>query len=200
MAGFTYGEYYLEKWVKVLINNGYTVAVWDEDGMMKLKQEVKVLYFLRVVHLVLKKEEDTNNIACYVINTSSGFMNKNPSISFGCSVIDIFTGTVKIFEHSITKPDIHNTTIFDELERFNAIYNPTEIIIIHNYNDYNKVKDVIQFADLDTKSIHIIDENDKEDKNSVQANNCDNQTFQKEIILKFYEDIYDYESYMKSSC
>ena len=201
MAGFTHGEYYLEKWVKVLINNGYTVAVWDEDGMMgksKTRSE-SVIFSPGCTFSVEKKEEDTNNIACYVINTSSGFMNKNPSISFGCSVIDIFTGTVKIFEHSITKPDIHNTTIFDELERFNAIYNPTEIIIIHNYNDYNKVKDVIQFADLDTKSIHIIDENDKEDKNSVQANNCDNQTFQKEIILKFYEDIYDYESYMKSS-
>ena len=35
--------------------------------------------------------------------------------------------------------------------------------------------------------------------NSVLANNCDNQTFQKEIIMKFYEDIKDYESYIESS-
>ena len=201
MAGFTHGEYYLEKWVKVLINNGYTVAVWDEDGMMgksKTRSE-SVIFSPGCTFSVEKKEEDTNNIACYVINVSSGFMNKNPSIYFGCSVIDAFTGTVKIFEHRITKPDIHNTTIFDELERFNAIYNPNEIIIIHNYTEDNKVKDIIQFADLDTKSIHIINENDKEDKNSVQANNCNNQTFQKQIILKFYEDIKDYDSYMESS-
>jgi len=201
MAGFTHGEYYLEKWVKVLINGGYTVAVWDEDGMMgksKSRSE-SVIFSPGCTFSTEKKEEDTNNVACYVINKCNGFMNKNPSVYFGCAVIDAFTGTVKIFEHSITKPDIHNSTIFDELERFNAIYNPTETIIIHNYNDDNKIKDIIQFADLDTKSIHIINENDKEDKNSTQANNCNNQTFQREIIMKFYEDISDYESYMKSS-
>jgi DNA mismatch repair protein MutS len=201
MAGFTHGEYYLEKWVKVLINNGYTIAVWDEDGMMgKSKSRSESTIFSPGCNFsVEKKEEDTNNIACYVINKSSAFINKNPSIYFGCSVIDAFTGTVKIFQHSIIKADIHNTTIFDELERFNAIYNPTETIIIHNYTDKSKIKDIIQFADLDTKSIHIINENDKDNKNSVQANNCDNQNYQKEIILKFYEDIADYESYLESS-
>ena len=66
-------------------------------------------------------------------------------------------------------------SIFDELERFNAIYAPTESIIIHNYSNNNKVKDIIQYADLDTKSIHIIDENEQDNENSVQANNCDNQ-------------------------
>lgn len=202
MAGFTHGDYYLEKWVKVLTNNGYTVAVWDEDGMMgKSKTRSETAIFSPGCNFDVhnKKEQDTNNIACYIINKSSGFMKKNPSIYFGCSVIDVFTGNVKIFEHSITKPDIHNTTIFDELERFNAIYNPKEIIIIHNYNDLNKIKDIIQFADLDTKSIHIIDENDNTNDNSVKANNCNNQTFQKEIIMKFYENIADYESYMESS-
>ena len=202
MAGFTHGEYYLEKWVKVLINKGYTVAVWDEDGMMgKAKSRSESVIFSPGCNFDVhnKKEEDTNNIACYVINKSSGFLKKNPTIYFGCSVIDAFTGTVKIFEHSITKPDIHNTTVFDELERFNAIYAPTESIIIHNYSNNNKVKDVIQYADLDTKSIHIINENEDENENSLQANNCDNQTFQKEVIMKFYEDIKDYESYMESS-
>ena len=201
MAGFTHGEFYLEKWVKVLINHRYTVAVWDEDGMMgKSKTRSESIIFSPGCKFEVnnKKEEDTNNIACYVINKSSGFFNKNPSIYFGCSVIDAFTGSVKIFEHSITKADIHNTTVFDELERFNAIYDPVETIIIHNYTDENKVKDIIQFADLDTKSLHIINQTENND-NSIQANNCDNQTFQKEIIMKFYEDIKDYESYMESS-
>ena len=201
MAGFTHGEFYLEKWVKVLINHGYTVAVWDEDGMMgKSKTRSESVIFSPGCKFDVhnKKESDTNNIACYVINKSSGFFNKNPTIYFGCSVIDAFTGNVKIFEHSITKPDIHNTTIFDELERFNAIYDPTETIIIHNYSDKKKIKDIIQFADLDTKSVHIINQTESND-NSKQANNCDNQTFQKEIIMKFYEDIKDYESYMESS-
>lgn len=200
MAGFTHGDYHLEKWVKVLTNSGYTVAVWDEDGISGTKKTRSLtnIFSPGCNFSVEKKEEDTNNIACYVINKSSGFIKKNPSIYFGCAVIDAFTGTVKIFEHSITKADIHNTTVFDELERFNAIYNPSETVIIHNYQDNKKIKDIIQYADLETKALHIINQTG-DDKQSLQANNCDNQTYQKEIIMKFYEDIKDYDSYMESS-
>jgi len=202
MAGFTHADYLLEKWVKILTDNGYTVAVWEENGTVpgssKKTRALDNIYSPGCNFSVEKKDTDTNNIACYVINKSSGFHNKNPTIYFGCSVIDAFTGVVKIFEHHIQKQDIHNTTVFDELERFNAIYNPSEIVIIHNYKEERYVNDIIQYADLDTKSIHIINQNNN-DEHSIQANNCDNQTYQKEILLKFYEDIKDFESYMESS-
>ena len=202
MAGFTHADYLLEKWVKILTDNGYTVAVWEENGTVpgssKKTRALDNIYSPGCNFSVEKKDTDTNNIACYVINKSSGFHNKNPTIYFGCSVIDAFTGVVKIFEHHIQKQDIHNTTVFDELERFNAIYNPSEIVIIHNYKEERYINDIIQYADLDTKSIHIINQNNN-DEHSIQANNCDNQTYQKEILLKFYEDIKDFESYMESS-
>jgi DNA mismatch repair protein MutS len=202
MAGFTHADYLLEKWVKILTDNGYTVAVWEENGTVpgstKKTRALDNIYSPGCNFSVEKKDTDTNNIACYVINKSSGFHNKNPTIYFGCSVIDAFTGVVKIFEHHIQKQDIHNTTVFDELERFNAIYNPSEIVIIHNYTEERYINDIIQYADLDTKSIHIINQNNN-DEHSIQANNCDNQTYQKEIILKFYEDINDFDSYMESS-
>ena len=79
MAGFTHGDYYLEKWVKVLTNNGYTVAVWDEDGMMgKSKTRSETAIFSPGCNFDVhnKKEQDTNNIACYIINKSSGFIKK----------------------------------------------------------------------------------------------------------------------------
>jgi len=202
MAGFTHADYLLEKWVKILTDNGYTVAVWEENGTVpgstKKTRALDNIYSPGCNFSVEKKDTDTNNIACYVINKSSGFHNKNPTIYFGCSVIDAFTGVVKIFEHHIQKQDIHNTTVFDELERFNAIYNPSEIVIIHNYTEERYVNDIIQYADLDTKAVHIINQNNN-DEHSIQANNCDNQTYQKEILLKFYEDIKDFESYMESS-
>ena len=202
MAGFTHTDYLLEKWVKILTDKGYTVAVWEENGTIpgssKKTRGLDNIYSPGCNFNVDKKEEDSNNIACYVINKSSGFTKKNPTIYFGCSVIDAFTGIVRVFEHHVQKPDIHNTTVFDELERFNAIYNPSEIVIIHNYQEERYIKDVIQYADLDTKSVHIINQNNNED-HSIQANKCDNQSYQKEIILKFYDDINDFHSYMKSS-
>jgi DNA mismatch repair protein MutS len=200
MAGFTHTDYLLEKWVKILTEHGYTVAVWEETGIngSKKTRSLDNIYSPGCNFSVEKKEEDTNNIACYVINKSSGFFNKNPTIYFGCSVIDAFTGCVKIFEHSICKQDIHNTTIFDELERFNAIYNPSETVIIHNYEEEKYITDIIQYADLDTKAIHIVNQT-KNEEQSIYASKCDNQSYQKEILLKFYEDIKDFDSYMKSS-
>jgi len=200
MAGFNHADYLLEKWVKILTEHGYTVAVWEETGVngSKKSRSLDNIYSPGCNFSVEKKEEDTNNIACYVINKSSGFFNKNPTIYFGCSVIDAFTGRVKIFEHSICKQDIHNTTIFDELERFNAIYNPSETVIIHNYEEERYITDIIQYADLDTKAVHIINQT-KKGEQSVYASKCDNQSYQKEILLKFYEDIKDFDSYMQSS-
>ena len=37
MAGFTHTDYLLEKWVKILTDNGYTVAVWEETGCIGSK-------------------------------------------------------------------------------------------------------------------------------------------------------------------
>ena len=200
MAGFTHTDYLLEKWVKILTDNGYTVAVWEETGCIgsKKTRSLDNIYSPGCHFTVEERDTDTNNIACYVINKTTGLLKKNPCIYFGCSVIDAFTGTVKIFEHYIQKQDIHNTTIFDELERFNAIHQPNEIIIIHNYDNEHLIDEIIQFADLNTKSIHKINQN-LDNPLSKQANNCDNQSYQKEIMMKYYEDIKDYDSYMEST-
>ena len=90
---------------------------------------------------VEKKDTDTNNIACYVINKSSGFHNKNPTIYFGCSVIDAFTGVVKIFEHHIQKQD---TVEFEYLENFEKKYSINlwqlgfNERLFYQYNDFYK--------------------------------------------------------------
>ena len=155
MAGFTATEYFLNKYTTVLVNEGFTVAVWHENGIIgKKKTRSELHVFSPGTNFSVEKKEDTNIIACYVImKNDKGFINKNPSIIFGCSAIDIFTGNVKLFEYTMVSQNIHNPTIFDELERFNSIYNPIETIIIHNYKNEQKINDIIQFAALQTKSI-----------------------------------------------
>ena len=200
MAGFTATEYFLNKYTTVLVNEGFTVAVWHENGIIgKKKTRSELHVFSPGTNFSVEKKEDTNIIACYVImKNDKGFINKNPSVIFGCSAIDIFTGNVKLFEYTMTSQNIHNPTIFDELERFNSIYNPIETIIIHNYKNEQKINDIIQFAALQTKSIHIVNQLEKTDQ-AKMANKCDQQTFQKEIIHDFYNDINDYEAFIESS-
>jgi len=201
MAGFKADEYYLNKYATILVNEGFTVPVWFETGPDGKggKNRAELHVFSPGTNFSVEKKEDTNNIACYtIIKNDKGFLNKNPSVIFGCSAIDIFTGNVKLFEHTVTSQNIHNPTIFDELERFNSIYNPSELIIIHNYSNEQKIYDIIQFSGLQTKSIHIINQLDKT-KKAKAALQCEEQVYQKEIIQDFYNDINDYDAFIESS-
>lgn len=201
MAGFTAEDYYLTKYSTILVNEGFTVAVWHENGYIGKKKTRKELHVFSpgTNFNVHEKKEETNTIACYVVTKhDKGFMKKNPSIYFGCAAIDIFTGNTKLFQYSITSSNIHNHNVFDELERFNSIYNPSETIIIHNYSDEKKINDIIQFAGLQTKSIHIISELiDSEQSRMVEK--CEQQAYQKSILTDFYDDINDYDSFIDSS-
>ena len=115
----------------------------------------------------------------------------------GCACVDIFTGSVKVFQHEVSRQNIHTPNVFDELERFNSIYKPNETIILHNYGELNKIENIIQFSSLQTKSIHIIDCDGDEEQNKL-ANKCEEQTYQKKIILDFY-DIPDYDAFLETS-
>ena len=195
MAGFTATEYFLAKYTTILVNEGFTVPVWYEyasDGKKKKRKELHV--FSPGTNFCADKDWDANVICCYVLKkTKTNVMSKNSKIYIGCTAIDIFTGTTKLFQHDVVYKN--NPTIFDELDRFNSIYNPTETIIIHNLDE--KINDVIQFASLQTKSIHLINENDTSE-NSKLSLRCEEQIYQKNILEKFYK-ITDYDAYIQSS-
>ena len=102
----------------------------------------------------------------------------------GLSNIDIFTGKSSIFEYE--EPFSKYCTSYDELERYISIYNPSEVIIIHNLDD-SLINNIINYASITTECIHKINLN-IEDINSSKANNCEKQIYQKQIITKFYEE------------
>ena len=200
MAGFTASDYYLEKYSTILVNEGFTVPVWYEAGSCGKKKIRKELHIFSpgTNFNVKESNKESNTIACYsIIKNDKGFLNKNPSVNMGCACVDIFTGSVKVFQHEVSRQNIHTPNVFDELERFNSIYKPNETIILHNYGELNKIENIIQFSSLQTKSIHIIDCDGDEEQNKL-ANKCEEQTYQKKIILDFY-DIPDYDAFLETS-
>ena len=44
MAGFTAEDYYLTKYSTILVNEGFTVAVWHENGSIGKKKTRKELH------------------------------------------------------------------------------------------------------------------------------------------------------------
>ena len=197
-AGFK--THLIEKYIKKLQDNGYTIIVYEEEGedpvkKTKIRNQTGIYSPGTYFYPDPEPEQITNNICCLWIETKKGSlktMSKN-YIYVGVGLIDIFTGNTGINEYS--DEYIKNPTTFDDLERFISIYNPSETIIVSNLPN-NDIHDIISFINLKSKSLHIVNLLDeKSNKNKIRAINCEKQTYQTELLGKFYK-INDINSFM----
>ena len=92
-------------------------------------------------------------------------------------------GKSNIFEYS--ENYYHNPTTYDSIETFLNIYNPIEFVLIHNV-ELDIIQSIIQYLQIKSKKYHVIDLNNKEHILSIQAERCENQVYQHEIILSFF--------------
>jgi DNA mismatch repair protein MutS len=101
----------------------------------------------------------------------------------GASVLNVFTGELYTFQNETTL--YMNITTFDELERFVSMYNPSEVIIIHDFakDDLSKI---VNYAGIRTDNIHMIE------SSATKCERCKNQKYMKELISRVYnEDAFD---------
>lgn len=216
-AGFK--THLIEKYIKKLQDNGYTIIVYEEEGEDPIKHtKIRNMTGIYSPGTYFYPDPDpeqiTNNICCLWIESKKGSLKKtghlsdrgqytqvrgNPAMAgknyiyVGVGVIDIFTGQTCINEYS--DEYIKNPTTFDDLERFISIYNPSETIIVSNLQN-NDINDIISFINLKSKSLHMINLlESKTNKNTIRANNCEKQTYQTELLSKFYK-INDINAFM----
>ena len=179
MAGFR--DYMLDKYLKKLQSFGYTTVVYSQDE--KAAGTTRSLdgiyspgtYFTSdTVHL-------TNNMLCIWMHVYKKTM------IIGLSCIDIFTGKSVIFEYETEYKNY--STSYDELERFVSVYNPVEVVVVHNVED-SYVRNMIQYASFSTDCIHIIPLLG-EDSKAIKGQHCEKQIYQVEILQRFYKEYDD---------
>jgi len=196
MAGFGIKDYILEKYLKKMQDNNYTVAVYEQrEEAGKISRELSSIYSPGT-YFSNDSISISNNITCVWCQKTT------KSIIIGASNIDIFTGKSSIFEYD--EEVIKHNTIFDELELFISIYNPNEIVLIYDLDDQKYIDSLISFASIQTDCIHKIDLNNDSD-NSERAKKCTKQVYQKETINYFFKDLdvsnlYIYEVACQSFC
>jgi DNA mismatch repair protein MutS len=202
MAGFTINKP-LNKYVPKLIQDGYTVVVWEEYAEKIVKKRKTKLRRMKGVYssstIFESNKKKLSNYCCVVwIEQYIGdTFNKFPYLHCGISLIDNFTGKSKLFEFRYENNNIHNSTAFDQLERFISIYNPSETIFIHNYKSNNKINDIIQFIGLNSDKIHTISLLEKGNL-SIKAKRCEVESFQNEIFTNVFK-IPDFNFFMKQT-
>jgi DNA mismatch repair protein MutS len=188
MAGFK--DFLLEKYLKKMQDAGYTVVVYVQDEQAKNTTRSLFGIFSPGTFFSNDTNQLTNNITCIWIEKFENKWNTSTSGSYleiGVGNIDILTGKSNIFQ--IREQYIHNPTTYDELEKFISIYNPCEVIFLSNLLP-EEMNDILQFINVKSRLTHTICLNkgclEKNDVMLNRAHNCEKQTYQKEILGRFF--------------
>jgi len=187
----------LDKYLQMLLDAGYTVCVYvQEEKQEKGKNFKRYLDKVYSPGTFISCDTDTspkitNNIMCVWMHLAKPVFKTSPSrikdvITYGVSVVNIFTGKSAIFESQ--SPFIMTNTTFDELERYVSVYSPSEVILLSPF-DTSDIQKIIQYTGIKTNTIHKINTKDVTNQKVV---NCENQRYIKKILSAFYkEDTFD---------
>ena len=173
MAGFR--DYMLDKYIKRLQDNNYTVVIYEQEPDVPTIRKRTGIYSPGT-YFDKESQEISNNILCIWI-----IVYKNKMI-FGLSNLNIFTGTLNIFEHESSFTKYSNN--LDEIERFVSIYMPRQTLIIYNCEE-NVVNNVIKQVQLSDSCVSRIDINNPA-LNKEKVINCQKQTYQVTILKKYF--------------
>tara|TARA_B100000902_G_scaffold158640_1_gene154635 strand:- start:16321 stop:19320 length:3000 start_codon:yes stop_codon:yes gene_type:complete len=184
MAGFGLGQ--LEKYVKRLLEHGYTVPIITQNVQAKNTERSISCIYSPGMHFNEESDNLTNNTICIWLNVSkANSVIKEPLLTIGLSIIDILSGKLINFEYTI--PYNNNPIVYDNLEKYISVYNPSEAIIITNNNEREYIDNVINFINLKSSKIHkiVLENIDKNELINI-ALNCEKQKYQECLIDKLY--------------
>ncbi len=177
MAGFR--DYMLEKYISKINESNYTTVVYIQEEVGGIIKRKEYAVFSPGTTFIDDEVRLSNNTSCLWIHKTK----RTPSILiFGIANIDIYTGMVNSFEYQ--ELYYHNPTTYDSIEKFIAVYNPMEFIVIHNLEN-DIVNSILQFINLRSKKVTKINIHEN-DIMAKQAKKCESQVYQTEIIKKFY--------------
>ena len=176
-----------ERKIQKLVENGYTVPIYNQDPTVKT---IRTLTHVESpgTNVFIDNDIISNNTMCLWINSREKTMiNKNPFLVFGMCCVDVCTGSVNLYEY--TKPIVkrNQSTIYESLERFYQIHDPSEIVIIHNFNDKTAIDELIQFTGIHCVKTHVIHVNDETNIHHTAISNSSSQIYQQNILEKYYQ-------------
>lgn len=194
MAGFN--EAQLDKYVKKLLEAGYTIPVHTQDINGKNTTRSLLYIFSPGTYFPTENTRLTNNTCCIWLHYSeNNILSKIKTLTIGIANIDIYTGKTNLYQ--TTDPYKNSPTTYDELERFISIYQPNEVILISNIPNETEFHNVIEYASIQTNLIHIYHIHPTKpiiDK----IRNCEKQIYQIEVLRRFYPNFdknYDFHSF-----
>jgi len=199
MAGFK--DMQIEKYIKKIQEAGFTAVVYVQDEATKNTTRSLGGIFSPGTYFHTESHNLTNSITCIWIDLiENKIIMKGKYVIVGVANIDIYTGKTSIFQFK--ELYINNPSTYDELERFISIYNPSEVIIISNLPSEKEIENIISYSGINCNLIHKIQISQEENitvisEKQKRIKNCEKQTYQKEILSKFYK-FDDYQVFIQN--
>ncbi len=165
----------LEKYLEILINNYYTVIVYNQyEDKKKIKRKLDKIYSISTYLDSEKIIYDDNLIMSIYIEYNNNLLtNSNEQFYIGLSIINLSTGDIKLLE--LFNNDLNK--LIEDLNKEFIIYNPKEVI--YSFNPDNKYyKELYSFLEKKTNILHIINL-DNSIKNIIYQNDFFKTIFKK---------------------
>jgi len=143
----------IDKYLEILINNGYTVIVYNQYiEKNKIKRKLDKIYSIGTY---TESENNLNsNISNYIVSIYLEILNDN--IITGLSFVDVNIGeiyTLEIYNNDLIK-------LIEDIKKQFIIYNPKEIILSFNNTKTEKITKFLDYLKNENIILHIQDIND----------------------------------------
>lgn len=185
-VGIGFRDYNLDKYLVKINNAGYSAVVFDQDNNVKNTTRSLSGIYSPGTQFSSNSDLISNNCSCIWIQLNPSSKKKPPTIIIGISSIDILTGKSYIYEYNTQYiPNSH--TIYDQLEHFLSIFQPSEVIFISNLSEQD-INKAVSYCSSSSKLHHIINLNDTDNFQTNEAINCEKQSFQNNILNSFFND------------
>ena len=186
MAGFGIAQ--IDKYIKKLTHANYTVVIYDQDYQGKNSSRSLSEIISPGCHFTSNNNKLTNNIVCIWLHKINSRNNSKDNIFMGISSIDNYTGKSSVIQFDNIYH--HNSSTYDDVERQLSILSPLECIFIFNF-DNNLINEVVEFIGISNIKLHIININDENNEHTNACKNAEKQTYQVNIINKYFPNITD---------
>ena len=195
---FGFRDYTIDKYLAIFNEAGWTACLYEQyevDGQKHMERRLDRV-FSPGTSFYTSEQSITNNIMCiWMKRTLMTTVNKSERCVFGMSSLDIYTGKCVIHEYDVQKYK-HQTTSYDELDRFYSVFRPNEVIFIYDGVADDAVTDIIKYLNISVSTRRIQLDSDEILSNNVRK--CERQVYREEIMRTYYEFV-DYHEFCDSS-
>jgi len=181
MAGF--GVTVLEKNVKKLQEQGFTVVVYEQDIQGKNTSRSLVEIISPGTYFGSDNQIVSNSTMCVWLHKSPANRISKETLVIGVSNVDVYTGRVSMSQFELES--FHNPCTYDELERLVTIHQPSECILASNL-EARAIEDIVQFVGLDNCKMHFASCERLSTRLDEEAKNAEKQIYQQEVFAKFF--------------